>query len=51
MHILFIDDDDDDSTNIDDVHLSNVESNIVVGDNRGGSDMGSVGAVVQLEPS
>ena len=31
MHILFID--NDDSTNIDDVHISNVESNIVVGDN------------------
>ena len=33
MHILFIDDDDDDSINIDDVHLSNVESNIVARDN------------------
>ena len=34
MHILFIDaNDDDDSTNINNVHLSNVESNIVVGDN------------------
>ena len=32
MRILFIDDDDD-STNIDDVHLSNVGLNIVVGDN------------------
>ena len=32
MHILFVDDDDD-STNIDDVYLSNVKSNIVAGDN------------------
>ena len=31
MFILFLDDNDD-STNIDDVHLSNVESNVVVGD-------------------
>ena len=35
MRILFIDDDDDDddSTNIVDVHLFNVESNIVTEDN------------------
>ena len=33
MRILFIDDDDDNSTNIDDVHLSNVGSNIVAEDN------------------
>ena len=31
MFILFLDDDDD-STNINDVHLSNGESNVVVGD-------------------
>ena len=30
MFILFID--DDDSTNIDDVHLSNVESNVITRD-------------------
>ena len=30
MFILFLDDDDD-PFNIDDVHLSNVESNVVVG--------------------
>ena len=31
MFILFLDDDDD-STNIDDVHLSNAESNVIVED-------------------
>ena len=30
--ILFIDDDDD-SIDIEDIHLSNVESNVIVGDN------------------
>ena len=30
MFILFID--DDDSTNIDDAHVSNVESNVIIGD-------------------
>ena len=33
MRVLFIDDDDNDSTNIDDVYLFNVESNIIAGDN------------------
>ena len=33
MFILFLDDDDD-STDIDDVHISNVESNVVVGDDK-----------------
>ena len=33
MFILFLDDDDD-STNIDNVHLSNVESNVVVEDDK-----------------
>ena len=31
MFILFLDDDDD-LTNIDDVHLSNVESNVIIED-------------------
>ena len=31
MFVFFLDDEDD-STNINDVHLSNVESNVVVGD-------------------
>ena len=31
MFILFID--DDDSTNIDDVHLSNVESHVIIREN------------------
>ena len=32
MFIFFIDDDGDDLTNINDVHIFNVESNVVVGD-------------------
>ena len=31
--LIFFLDDDDESTNIEDVHISNVESNFIVGDN------------------
>ena len=50
MHILFIDDDDDnDSINIDDVHLSNVESNIVARDNvEEGEEYGNMGFYLKL---
>ena len=34
VNVLPLEDDDDDSTNIEDVHLSNVESHVIIGYNK-----------------